>query len=731
MRADLRALAAADVAVLTEDEGFTQVLVREAMSFRPDTYPLVIEHLGPYVRAVEDVLAEGRDRGEIRDDVTISELALGFVGMLTLLYVQHWGSGGAWPTLGQLPDLAVTFFLDGGRSRPNDDERARMSTYVLMRILESAPRRYERGMRLLTFGRVDRAYDALAADVDEDARVLELGCGTGSLTRRLARRGARVKGIDANPEMLAVARERLGHDELDRVDLVEASVVDLEDEADESYDVVAAGLCFSELSDDELVFGLHQVARILRPGGRLLAADEVRPANPALRILHAIVRAPLVVLTYLLTQQTTRAVRDLPTRIRAAGMSVQSIETTALGKLRNVRGDEAMSLRGMAVSAVETLLRMLPFPARTGLEALGTPGPDSPVLLTGNFRLTVQRVRRALHGVDAWLLVANSRGVNVWCAATGGLLTDHEVVSVLKTSGIGDRVEHRVVILPQLAATGIDGKVVRRRTGWRVVWGPIEASDLPEFLASGAPDRRSTTGHDREVRTVAFPLRRRLEMAVAWAFPLSLPTLVLLLLDPSALLGAVGLVWGLAFGVFAAFPLYRRWLSATSRRSVAGLTLDLGPLVVVAVVWCAVVAGWIAVGASTGGTRLAGTWPWLGWALLVLVVLGVDLSGSTPIVKSGLQADRLLAITLDDQRCTGAAFCAEVCPKDVFTIDRAQRLATLARPDECVQCGACIVQCPFDALSFTGPDGSVVAPEVIREYRLNLMGSRTRAVTRE
>ncbi len=216
-------------------------------------------------------------------------------------------------------------------------------------------------------------------------------------------------------------------------------------------------------------------------------------------------------------------------------------------------------------------------------------------------------------------------------------------------------------------------------------------------------------------------------MAIAWAFPLSLPALVLLAVSPGAVLPAIALVWGLAVAVFAAFPLYRRWLSVTSRRAVGGLTLDLGPLAVVGGFWLALVAARLAIGAWIGGSAVPG-WPWLLGALVVLLVLGVDLSGSTPIFKSGLQEDRLLTIALDQERCTGAAFCAEVCPKDVLVIDRARRLAELARPDECVQCGACIVQCPFDALSFAAPDGTSVAPEVIREYKLNLLGSRTRAI---
>lgn len=109
----LRKLAEADVAVLREEERFTRVVVREAMSFRPQTYPLIIEHLAPYVGEVEKVLTRGLATGEIRDDVPIPRLALAFVGTLTLLFVQHWGSGGTWPTLDEIPPLAVTLFLEG------------------------------------------------------------------------------------------------------------------------------------------------------------------------------------------------------------------------------------------------------------------------------------------------------------------------------------------------------------------------------------------------------------------------------------------------------------------------------------------------------------------------------------------------------------------------------------------------------------------------------------------
>lgn len=117
VRRRLTALAEADVAELQAEEQFMKVVVREAMSFRASTYPLIVEHLAPYVGAVAEVLEAGAAAGELRRDRSVSELALAFVGMLTLLYVQHWGSGGAWPALSDVPELAVSMFLDGARGR--------------------------------------------------------------------------------------------------------------------------------------------------------------------------------------------------------------------------------------------------------------------------------------------------------------------------------------------------------------------------------------------------------------------------------------------------------------------------------------------------------------------------------------------------------------------------------------------------------------------------------------
>lgn len=209
-----------------------------------------------------------------------------------------------------------------------------MSTYVLMRILESAPRRYELGIRLLTLGRLDEAYDRLASHIERGRQVLDIGCGTGALTLRAAQRGAKVKGIDINDQMLEIARQRAKSGGLsESVELVEMGVAELDGEEAQRYDAVMSGLCLSELSEDEVCYTLGEVARILRPGGLLLIADEIKPQDLVNRLIHSLIRAPLVALTYVLTQQTTRPASDLAEKLEAAGFAIVSVHLNRLGSL--------------------------------------------------------------------------------------------------------------------------------------------------------------------------------------------------------------------------------------------------------------------------------------------------------------------------------------------------------------------------------------------------------------
>jgi NAD-dependent dihydropyrimidine dehydrogenase PreA subunit len=374
-------------------------------------------------------------------------------------------------------------------------------------------------------------------------------------------------------------------------------------------------------------------------------------------------------------------------------------------------------LKYVLINVLETLLRMLPLPCKAGVIRIGQPGRDAPVLLTCNYHLTVTRMKRALHGLDCYLLVANSRGVNVWCAATGGLFTHHDVISALKTSGIEGLVERREVILPQLAAAGIEARVVDEKTGWKTTWGPVYAQDIPAFLANWQQETA-------EMRQVRFPLRDRIEMAVAWAFPISvIAALVLLFLWRAAILPLALLVWGISLLVFAAFPLYERWLEVKHKR-VGSIAFDFGRGGIQIILWGLCLLALIALAVLFDRFGWGDVLRWGLATLVVVLVVSIDLSGSTPVLKSGLHPDRLFQVSLDKEKCIACGICERVCPRNCFQTDRQRQMETMPGAARCVQCGACIVQCPTDALSFHGPKGEVVSPEVVRTFKLNLMGSR-------
>ena len=181
-----------------------------------------------------------------------------------------------------------------------------------MKILESAPYRYDKGIKILTLGKIDKAYDRLVECIKKDNRVLDIGCGTGMLSLRAALKGAIVTGIDINPEMLEIANKRINElESKDRIKFVEMGVAELDRFENEYFDVIMSGLCFSELGDDEISFTLKQIKRLLPKEGYFLLVDEIRSKSIIKRIVHLLLRIPLVIITYILTQTTSRALKNI------------------------------------------------------------------------------------------------------------------------------------------------------------------------------------------------------------------------------------------------------------------------------------------------------------------------------------------------------------------------------------------------------------------------------------
>jgi acetyl-CoA decarbonylase/synthase complex subunit gamma len=281
-----------------------------------------------------------------------------------------------------------------------------------------------------------------------------------------------------------------------------------------------------------------------------------------------------------------------------------------------------------------------------GLYAVGQPTPDSPVLVSANYKMSFDRLRSQLAGVDAWVLVLDTQGVNVWCAAGKGTFGTNEIVGCVRANRLDEIVSHRTLVVPQLGAPGVAAHQVKNRCGFRVVYGPVRAADLPAFLANGM---KATP----QMREVEFPLLDRMALVpvelVRWAKYVVVVVVALLLLSG---LGPDGYSWqrvvstgpfsgGLLLATYVASnvlgPALLSWLPGTAL-SLKGACLG------VALVFGLMGMYWLNPGAL-------GNWPtMLGWALLIPAVasfITMSFVGSTTYTSlSGVRREMWVAVPL-------------------------------------------------------------------------------------
>ncbi|NOY24952.1 MAG: 4Fe-4S dicluster domain-containing protein [Oligoflexia bacterium] len=337
------------------------------------------------------------------------------------------------------------------------------------------------------------------------------------------------------------------------------------------------------------------------------------------------------------------------------------------------------------------LFRIFPCPTQTGLRRIGTPMRDSPVLVTCNFDLTLRRLRRALRGIDAWLLVADSKGVNVWCASGAHELNARTVVAVIKTSGIGDLVDHRTLVLPQLAGPGVRAQAIEKQTGWTVAWGPVRMTDIPRYLEHGI---------DAPMRRASWSLFERLDTALGSLFPFLLCGALGFALFGRGLLVDYVVVAALAFvGFFTIIP----WVPGRlglARALVVDLVLGGGLLLTELTL-------------HNPAPRPRADWI---IAMVLVLLYGGEVGGIASNLKSDLdpfmarlgmkkignvafagtiRTDLLNGwrrLVLDPTRCERCGACQAVCPQGVW-LTPADSVARLVNEDACTGCTACLRQC--------------------------------------
>jgi CO dehydrogenase/acetyl-CoA synthase delta subunit len=138
-----------------------------------------------------------------------------------------------------------------------------------------------------------------------------------------------------------------------------------------------------------------------------------------------------------------------------------------------------------------------------GLYAVGEPTAEADVFVTANYKLSFDIVRRELKGINAWVLVLDTKSINVWCAAGKGTFGNDELIRRITATSLDKVVSHRGIILPQLGAVGVHASEIQTKTGFRAVFGPVRAKDIPAYVSAGY---KKTT----EMSTAKFPILDRL-----------------------------------------------------------------------------------------------------------------------------------------------------------------------------------------------------------------------------
>lgn len=261
-----------------------------------------------------------------------------------------------------------------------------------------------------------------------------------------------------------------------------------------------------------------------------------------------------------------------------------------------------------------------------GLYALGKPDSKSNIFVTANYSLSFDALRTALKGIDCYILVLDTKGINVWCAAGKGTFGTNELVERIKNTNLYQITKRRTLILPQLGGPGVAAHEVKKLSGFNVEYGPVRAADLPEYI--------KTYKATPEMRQVSFNTKDRLTL-VSTEFVQSLIPIIVLAVPLYFLNGSLSaLAVTMAFiGAVVLFPVLLPWIP-TPNFSTKGFILG-----VIIALPCTIVD-------FIGNTDFA-LWERSGWALVYMLTLPVitafvslNFTGSTTFTsRSGVRRE--------------------------------------------------------------------------------------------
>ena len=620
--------------------------------------------------------------------------------------------------------------------------------FVLMKIFEEAPRRFDRWMNILTLGKLQEVREEITAKlIRPNAAVLEIGCGTGSLLEMLVHQGARVTGIDTAPGMIEVAQRRLGQALLREAEVKKLHALQVEDEFEAgTFDQIVSVLAFSEMSDDEIDCLLSQCHQVLKPGGELILADEVEPegffpryiyrvyrhlsrlitflglhgkelkkGNIFLKLLYFAIELPLMLLAFFVAAAVTHPLGQIERRIKRAGFRILRTKTYLGGSLKLIHASLAKVEGGGR--QVSLFNQHQDSDARTEIgETYHESNGVWSFLRTLPKVLILQHVFRSIPYPTRPRLIriGNPGRKSPVLVTTNYDLTVRRVCRALKNVDCFLLVAPAGGIDVWCAAGGgrftIDSIISILKTSRIAELVDHHRLILPELCANGINlfDIRRRTGwsavfgpvdaadireflktrrRTEKMMRVTYTVKERLEMAVAMWGSLSLRYTI--------------------FPVLIFGPRVAHWFILMV--AVLSLIITLGCHTIPGKTFVQK-AGVIFLPASVtiavGEVFLTGRLTPFALRWILLLFVGAYLVGSsypsyTPLWQCGYSqlfyGFPNLRLDIIEDRCIGCKLCDQVCPVECFSPTDNQKMV-FSQPDLCEGCMACLVQCPTDAI---------------------------------
>lgn len=219
-------------------------------------------------------------------------------------------------------------------------------SYTYMKSLEKKAEKYDKGIKILTLGRLPKIKQYIVDNyLKKDEILLDVGMGTGTFAILCAKKGLNVVGIDFSEKMLDIARKNIEKEDLtETIEIVKMPVIELDEKfADNSFDKVTAILVFSELYFKEQEFCLNQIFRILKENGEFILIDEVKPKIFWRKVLYFIIRIPLALITFIKAHVSTKSLEDIKKRLQNHSFIIIEERLYLLDSLKIIRSKKIIT----------------------------------------------------------------------------------------------------------------------------------------------------------------------------------------------------------------------------------------------------------------------------------------------------------------------------------------------------------------------------------------------------